>query len=254
MNVLTFLSEFGQGSHYTASFQGAMYKQGIGLPFIEINNQIFENKNVEAAYLSNLVFENFPIGSFHVIAVGTIAHSYDYHIIAQFKGHYFLAANNGVLSLIFGEDYDTYYRIPNLDGITEIHHIYLPVIKEIIAGKSLNDFLTIATTVDKQTLIKPSYVDDELAGCVLCIDNMGNVFTNITRDDVAKYFSNQNFIIMLSRHYELSKIYEDLTGFKSGDIYAYYNARDYLSISLRDGSAQKLLNLRMYKPVIIKKR
>lgn len=254
MVALTFLSDFGQGSHYTASFRGALCKEDLSFPFIEINNQVDGNEISEAAYLSNMIFEDFPLGSIHILTVGTVAHTYDFHLIAEYKGHYFMAANNAVLSLIFGMDFDSYFTIPNPSKKLNINELYVPVIKRLLSGYGLVDFLEPAPNVKKQTLLKPGFVDGELIGSVLFVDNIGNAYTNISKQDVDKFFKNISFQIRLSRHHVVEKISDDLSDFKPGDVYGYYTNHGYLVIALREDSAEKLLNLRKYKPIIIQKR
>lgn len=254
MVALTFLSDFGQGSHYTASFEGALYKAGLDLPFIEINNQVDDNEISETAYLSNMVFEDFPKNSIHILAIGTVAHAYDFHLVAKFKDHYFIAANNAVLSLIFGMEYESYYAIPNPSKKSNIHELYIPIIQKIVSGNQLSDFLEPAQNVKKQTLLKPGFVDGELIGSVLFIDNIGNVYTNISRQDFNTFFKGIPFKIKLSRHHILDEISENLLGFKPGDIYGYFSHHGFLVIAIREDSAEKLLNLRKYKPIIIQKR
>lgn len=254
MVALTFLSDFGNGSHYTASFKGALLKAGVDMPLIEINNQVDNNEISESAYLSSMVFDDFPKNSIHILSIGIVAHTYDFHLIAKYKGHYFIAANNAILSLIFGMKFESYFVIPNLSKQFSIHDLYIPVIKKILSGNQLSDFLVPAQNVKKQTLLKPGYVDGELIGSVLFIDNIGNVYTNISRQDFTSFFEGNPFIIKLSRHYNLDKISDELINIKPGDIYGYFSEHGYLVIAIREGSAEKLLNLRKYKPIIIQKR
>ncbi|MDG1725410.1 MAG: SAM-dependent chlorinase/fluorinase [Bacteroidia bacterium] len=254
MVALTFLSDFGNGSHYTASFKGALLKAGVDMPLIEINNQVDNNEISESAYLSSMVFDDFPKNSIHILSIGIVAHTYDFHLIAKYKGHYFIAANNAILSLIFGMKFESYFVIPNLSKHFSIHDLYIPVIKKILSGYQLSDFLVPAQNVKKQTLLKPGYVDGELIGSVLFIDNIGNVYTNISRQDFTSFFEGNPFIIKLSRHYNLDKISDELINIKPGDIYGYFSEHGYLVIAIREGSAEKLLNLRKYKPIIIQKR
>ena len=254
MVALTFLSDFGNGSHYTASFKGALLKAGVDMPLIEINNQVDNNEISESAYLSSMVFDDFPKNSIHILSIGIVAHTYDFHLIAKYKGHYFIAANNAILSLIFGMKFESYFVIPNLSKHFSIHDLYIPVIKKILSGYQLSDFLVPAQNVKKQTLLKPGYVDGELIGSVLFIDNIGNVYTNISRQDFTSFFEGNPFIIKLSRHYNLDKISDELINIKPGDIYGYFSEHGYLVIAISEGSAEKLLNLRKYKPIIIQKR
>jgi S-adenosylmethionine hydrolase len=201
-----------------------------------------------------MVFDDFPKNSIHILSIGIVAHTYDFHLIAKYKGHYFIAANNAILSLIFGMKFESYFVIPNLSKHFSIHDLYIPVIKKILSGNQLADFLVPAQNVKKQTLLKPGYVDGELIGSVLFIDNIGNVYTNISRQDFTSFFEGNPFIIKLSRHYNLDKISDELINIKPGDIYGYFSEHGYLVIAIREGSAEKLLNLRKYKPIIIQKR
>ena len=251
MSVLTFLSDFGKDSHYTASFRGAMYKNNMNIPFVEIANHTCNNTILESAFLSNMVFADFPTGSFHVIAVGTTAYAHHFHLIARYKGHYFLAANNGILSLIFNTDFDAYFAIPNTQGVVNTHELYLPVIQQIQAGRHLEEFLEPMSQVEKKIGLRPTFVSGDLTGSVVFVDDLGNVFTNIFRDDFNQYFSDVPFQITLSKHHVLDKISEDLSVFKPGDIYAFFTKHGYLSVSIRDGSAEELLNLRLYKSITI---
>jgi S-adenosylmethionine hydrolase len=252
--ALTFLSDFGQGSHYTASFKGALYKEDLSLPFIEINNQVGTNEISETAYLSKMVFEDFPKGTIHIIAIGTVAHAYNFHLIAKYKGHYFIAPNNALLSLIFGMEFDSYFVIPNPSKKININDLYIPIIKRLLSGNLLSEFLEPIHEVKKQTLLKPGFVDGELIGSVLFVDNIGNAYTNISRQDIDNFFRDTPLHIKLSRHHVLERISDDLSNFKPGDPYGYYTNHGFLVIALRGDSAERLLNLRKYKPIIIQKR
>ena len=95
-----------------ASFRGAMHRSGIGLPFIEISSRIEPFDIVEASYLSSMVYQDFPEGSIHILATNVVATSFKGHLAAKYNGHFFLAPDNGILSLIFGEDFTDYYLIP----------------------------------------------------------------------------------------------------------------------------------------------
>ena len=85
-----------------ASFRGAKLQADISLPFIEITSRIEPFDIVEAAYLSSMVYDDFAKGSVHILATNVVATSFKGHLAASYNGHYFIAPDNGILSLIFG--------------------------------------------------------------------------------------------------------------------------------------------------------
>ena len=55
---------------------------------------------MEAAYVIQNPFSSFPIGSIHVIGVDSELNPENSHIAMVLNGHYFVCANNGILSMI----------------------------------------------------------------------------------------------------------------------------------------------------------
>ena len=55
---------------------------------------------MEAAYVIQNAFSSFPIGSIHVIGVDSELNPENSHIAMVLNGHYFVCANNGILSMI----------------------------------------------------------------------------------------------------------------------------------------------------------
>ncbi|MDA8886302.1 SAM-dependent chlorinase/fluorinase [Bacteroidia bacterium] len=253
MSVLTFLSDFGADSHYMASFRGAMYKAKIELPFIEITSRIEPFDIVEAAYLSSMVFSDFEDGSIHILATNVVATSYKGHLVAKFNNHYFLAPDNGILSLIFGENFNNYYLIPTASYEQKIQNVYLPFITKLLQNQNLDEIARKADKIDTKTRIHPVRDDKELRGTVLFVDHFGNSYTNITKDEFESFVSDSDFKISLSRHSIVESISNNYSDVREGDPICYFSDHGYLVAAIKKSSAEKLLNLRKYKPLIVQK-
>ena len=254
MSVLTFLSDFGADSHYMASFRGAMHRSGIDLPFIEISSGIEPFDIVEAAYLSSMVYQDFPEGSIHILATNVVATSFAGHLVAQYNGHYFLAPDNGILGLIFGEDFQDYFLIPTDEYEQKIQNVYLPFIKIL---KECNDLASVAPRAEQivvKTKLRPTNDGTELRGTVLFVDHFGNAYTNVSRAEYDNFSKGGNCDIILSRHTTISKISENFADVQVGDTLCYFSDHGYLVVAIKQSSAMRLLNLRKTKPIIIKKR
>jgi len=252
--VLTFLSDFGADSHYMASFKGAMHKAAINLPFIEISSRIEPFDIVEAAYLSSMVFQDFENGSVHILATNVVATSFEGHLAALYKGHYFLAPDNGILSLIFEEGFDNYFLIPTETYEQKIQNVYLPFLEKLIAANyRLDQVAKIADEVNTNSRLVPVKDAKELRGTILFVDHFGNAYTNITKAVFTDFVADDAYVIHLSRHASIDGISNNFADVHEGDPLCYFSDHGYLVIAIKKGNAAQLLNLRKYKPLIIEK-
>jgi len=255
LSVLTFLSDFGADSHYMATFRGAMHQTDISLPFIEISSRIEPFDIVEAAYLSSMVYNDFAKNSVHILATNVVATAFEGHLAAKFNGHYFLAPDNGILSLIFGEDFKDYYLIPTESYEVKIQNVYLPFIEKLIESNFELDQISQKTDqVNTKSRIMPVRDEKELRGTVLFVDHFGNAYTNISKKEFEAFTKNVGYSINLSRHSSINKVSNNFADVQEGDPLCYFSDHDYLVVAIKKSSAQQLLNLRKYKPLIIEKR
>lgn len=235
-----------------ASFRGSMKVHEVEHDFIEITSGIEPFDIVEAAYLSSLVYNDFPEGSIHILATNVVATSYKGHLAANYKGHFFLAPDNGILPLIFGETFSEYYLIPTPNYEQKIQNVYLPFLKKLAANNgSLNPIAEPTSDIVLKTRIQPVFDDKELHGTVLFIDHFGNAYTNIHEEDFKRFCSDKDYRIRLARHSQVNAISTNFADVRDGDPLCYFSDNGYLVASIKKSSAYQLLNLRKYKPVII---
>lgn len=254
MSVLTFLSDFGADSHYLASFRGAMHRACIDLPFIEITSGIEPFDIVEAAYLSSMVYQDFPEGSIHILATNVVATSFLGHLAAKYNGHYFLAPDNGILSLIFGENFDEYYLISTEKYEQKIQNVYIPFIEILRENSDLAAVAPKANSIVLKTKQLPTNDGLELRGTVLFVDHFGNAYTNISKIGFYCFVNNSSYEIVLSRHTSLFHVSENFADVEAGDTLGYFSDHGFLVLAIKQSNAKNMLNLRKSKPVIIKKR
>ncbi len=248
------MSDFGADSHYMASFRGAMHCAGIDMPFIEITSGIEPFDIVEAAYLSSMVYQDFPQGSIHILATNVVATSFHGHLAAKYNGHYFLAPDNGILGLIFGEEFKEYYLIPTEKYEQKIQNVYLPFIQNLKGNKELAAVARKAESVVLKIKQRPTNDGLELRGTVLFVDHFGNAYTNVSKFDFDSFVNSSSYEIVLSRHTSLYSISENFADAEVGDSLGYFSDHGFLVIAIKQSSAKNMLNLRKSKPIIIKKR
>ena len=111
MPIITFLSDFGYKDHYVASVKARILSSQPTAAIVDISHAVQPFDIAHAVFVLSAVFRDFPEGTVHLVAVDTQnSKSGKYHA-ASYKGHYFLAADNGIISLLTDSEPDELVEI-----------------------------------------------------------------------------------------------------------------------------------------------
>ena len=219
---------------------------------MEISSRVEPFDIVEAAYLSSMVYQDFPQGSIHILATNVVATSFEGHLAAEYNGHFFLAPDNGILPLIFPPEYDNYRLLPTDAFEQKIQNVYLPFIKELEQeGTSLDQLAPKADQINTKSRLIPVRDSAELRGTVLFVDHFGNAYTNITKEEFHSFVGDKPYRINLSKHEWIDKVSENFSDVQEGDALCFFSDHDHLVVAIKKGNAMQLLNLRKYKALIV---
>ncbi|MBT8326195.1 MAG: SAM-dependent chlorinase/fluorinase, partial [Bacteroidia bacterium] len=78
-------------------------------------------------------------------------------------------------------------------------------------------------------------------------------YTNIEKEVFDNFVDNSPYRINLSKHSSIDSISRNFADVHEGDPLCYFSDHEYLVVAIKKSSAQLLLNLRKYKPIIIEK-
>ena len=202
MAIITLTTDFGEKDHFAGAIKGAIYSEVSDVKIVDISHSISPFNISEAAYIILNAYQSFPKGSIHIIGVDSELNPENKHITVKLNGHYFICANNGIMSMICSEitpekivEINIHDRIkssfPVLDVFVKVAcHLNRGGTLEVI-GKVINTIKPIKNIIPFVNAEK-----NQIIGTVIYIDNYGNVITNIKR----KFFE----IIQKARPYEIS--------------------------------------------------
>ncbi len=219
MSVITFTSDYGLVDHRVSSVKGAILNLKEDITIVDITHQIQAYNLLQTAYIVRNAYSFFPKGTVHIISVDSFYTKERKCILYKSDDHYFIAADNGVLSLIFydlkpeaiyeitfNNRFDDEVRFTSTD-------IFAPVAVHLQNG-GLPEVIGRKITESKQ-LSFPRAVFNEsenmLIGEIMYIDNFGNVVSNISKKTFEKSsVGYENFIVKF-RNLALSRIYGQYT-------------------------------------------
>ena len=101
MGVITFTSDYGLVDHRVPSVKSKILSLNEAVNIIDILHQIQAYNLLQTAYVVRNSYGNFPLGTVHIISVDSFFTKDRKLILYKTNGHYFIAADNGLLSLIF---------------------------------------------------------------------------------------------------------------------------------------------------------
>jgi S-adenosylmethionine hydrolase len=274
VSVITLITDFGTKDHYVGSVKGALYSELNDLRIVDISHSISPFNIIEAAYIIENSYKNFPIGSIHIIGVDSEKTPEQNHLVIKLDGHYFICADNGILSLLTAKikpekiiNINVHNELPTTFSVLDVFvkiaaHIYRGGSIDLVGSKieKLKELYNINPILNEKT--------NEIIGNVIYVDNYENVVTNITKKIFQDFGKSRNFEIN-ARNYKFKQIvksYSEAIRFdinkesrkEIGKKIALFNKSDYLELSiyksnpLSSGGASSLFGLNYRDIIIIK--
>ncbi|WP_053971977.1 S-adenosyl-l-methionine hydroxide adenosyltransferase family protein [Mangrovimonas sp. ST2L15] len=273
MAIITLTTDFGEKDHFAGAIKGAVYSELTDVRIVDISHSVSPFNIPEAAYIIQNAFSSFPKGTIHIIGIDSELHPENKHIALKLDGHYFICANNGIMSMICSEIApEKIVEINIHDKITTsfpVLDVFVKVACHIARGGTLEVIGKVIDHIKPIKNIHP-YVNDEqtqIIGSVIYVDNYGNVITNIKR----KFFENtqkgRDFEVFV-RSNKFKKIfnnYSDIVNFNippekrndEGKGMAVFNSSGFLEIAVYKsnsatfGSASSLMGLNLMDTVTV---
>ncbi len=273
MSIITLTTDFGLKDHSVAAVKGALYSEIDMANVVDISHLISPFNIIEAAYVIKNAYHNFPEGSVHIIGVDAELTPENKHIAVQLDNHYFICANNGIMSLIASEIKPDKIVEINIHKAVETNFtvldVFVRVTGHILRGGKLEVIGKPIASLKQLKYIEPqvNLSENQIIGHVVYVDNFGNVITNIKKPFFDSMLKGRKFIIS-ARHIEFKEIFEsysaavnfDLPHQKRGDDgkkLALFNASGYLELAIyksnpqRSGGASSLFGLDVMDTVTI---
>ena len=265
MAIITLTTDFGDKDYFAGATKGAIYSELPEVKIVDISHCVSPFNIPEAAYIIQNAYGSFPKGTIHIIGIDAEINRENKHLALKLDDHFFICANNGIMSMICSEiapekivEINIHNKIQTNFPVLDI---FVKVACHIARGGTLE---IIGKTIYK---IKPirnitPYVNDDktqIIGSIIYIDNYGNVVTNIRRSFFEIVQKGRAFEIS-ARNYKFKTVfnkYSDIVNFKipkekrndEGRGLVVFNSGNFLEIALYKsnsttvGSASSLMGL-----------
>jgi S-adenosylmethionine hydrolase len=256
MPIITLTSDLGSTSHYAAVLKGMILSLYPAATIVDVTHHIPSFDLMEAAFVTRNTYTAFPPGTIHVIAVDPEFGETATGLIMRYRDHFFVAPNNGVLSLVNnGEDHEC-VEIRNEGLVKEGYPksfrtggVLGPAAAFLASGGPLEE-------VGPYILMKelrwgePTYAGNALRGKIIHIDKFGNAITNIQKEEFLKIRDGRSFEVFI-RSVRLKRIVNTYSDVGKADALAIFGQSAMLEIAMREASAAELLGLKVHDMITI---
>ncbi|WP_055436777.1 SAM hydrolase/SAM-dependent halogenase family protein [Lacinutrix algicola] len=273
MAIITLTTDFGEKDHFAGAIKGAIYSELPDVRIVDISHSVSPFNIPEAAYIIQNAYSSFPDGTIHIIGLDSEINQENKHIAIELDGHFFVCANNGIMSMICAE------IVPNQIVEINIHDkietsfpvldVFVKVACHIARGGTLGVIGKSISTIKPIRNLEP-YVNEEktqIIGSIIYIDNYGNVVTNIKKSFFENIQKGRAFEVS-ARSHKFKKIhakYSDIINFDipeenrndEGRGLVVFNSSNYLEIAIYKGNtgnvggASSLMGLKLRDTVTI---
>ncbi|MGJ8593658.1 MAG: SAM hydrolase/SAM-dependent halogenase family protein [Aquaticitalea sp.] len=273
MAIITLTTDFGEKDHYAGAIKGAIYSESEDFKIVDISHSVQPFNILEAAYIIQNAYNSFPKGTIHIIGIDSELNPENKHIAIKLDDHYFICANNGIMSMICAEiAAEKIVEINIHDKVVSnfpVLDVFAKVACHLARGGTLE---VVGKVIDHIKPIKNMlpFVNDEqnqIIGSIIYTDNYGNVVTNIKQKFFDAIQKGRQFEIS-ARNYKFKEIhtkYSDIVNFDTpienrndeGKGLVLFNSSNYLEIAIYKsdkitvGSASTLMGLQMRDTVTV---
>ena len=251
MAIITLTSDLGLKDYYVSALKGAIISQLPEITLIDISHQIPTYNIQDAAYILKNSYPGFPKGSIHIIGVKAEYTLQSPHVIVFAGGHYFIAADNGIFSLLLDTAPEKIIEITANTSTFPSRDVFAATACRIAKGESIEKMGTPKTNLLERMPFRATSMPDMIRGTVVYIDSYGNVMTNISQQLFKQVGKGREFIIEFAR-YSISKLSTTYNDVPEGEILALFNATDQLEIAMNNDKANSMLNLKLNDTITIR--
>ncbi|POS01994.1 hypothetical protein Q361_10656 [Flavobacterium croceum DSM 17960] len=270
MSIITLTTDYGHKDYFVGAIKGKLIAAEKNITVVDISHDIDPFNIAEASYILGRAYQGFPVGTIHIIGVDVEKNHENQHVAIKWNDHYFIGADNGILSMMLQgstpQEMVTLNLGESVKDLSDIDIILYSAL-HLVHTKSLESIGTTTTSLKSISQLQASISTDAkiISGNIIYIDHFGNAVSNITRELFYKNVNGRTFEIKFKRN-KISTIYTKYSDIAVGTNYpiknyeglqmALFNEAGFLEIAIfksnpNVGSAKSLLGLNYHDVITI---
>ncbi len=198
---VTLTSDFGASNHFVGPMKGVFASIAPEARVHDISHQVSPFDRLDGALTVAHFYRYWPARTIHVVVVDPGVGSARRPLLVSAGSQYFIAPDNGVLSLVFDreEEFHAWHITAEhyfLQPVSRTFHgrdIFAPAAAWLARGSQPESFGPEVADCERLSLPKPEIGQGRIAGVVLRSDHFGNLLTNLRPEDAPELLAGAPF-------------------------------------------------------------
>lgn len=260
--IITLTTDYGTNDHLVGTLKGVILKINPEATIVDITHNVAPFDLLDGALAIGSAYSYFPPRTIHVVVVDPGVGTERRPLLVTAENQYFVAPDNGVLSLVYEREPNTVVR-----HVTAEHYYLQPVSKtfhgrDIFApvaawlskgwqtasmGEEIEDFKRFA-------MPRPKAAEGTLKGIVLRVDAFGNLITNFHAEDLPESEPGNGALTLQVGNQQVTRLVSTFAQGNAGEAIAYLGSSGYVEIGVNKGNASRTLGVGRGTPVVLEKK
>jgi S-adenosylmethionine hydrolase len=249
--LLTLTTDFGTDDFHLPRLKAHLLSAVPGLEIVDISHATPTYDIVRAAFIFTKCWAHFPTGTIHLLSV------YDYYqprgrfLATTVEGHYFIAPDNGLFSLLFGRIPEKTYVLDGYATDAALPEIYAGAVAHLCEQEPFDEIGQQTTRFTERLAFQPVIGPNYIRGSAVFVDRFENVSTNISRSLFEEVGRGRGFQLLVKRMAPLDGLSFDYHDVPEGEALCRFDSDDQLEIAVNLGKAATLLGIQVEDTVQI---
>jgi S-adenosylmethionine hydrolase len=246
--IITLTTDFGTSDHLVGAMKGVILNINPAARIVDLNHHVAPFDVFDAALSIANAYPYFPPRTIHVVIVDPGVGTERRPLLVSSEKQYFIAPDNGVLSVIFDRESCTVRDITAehyfLNPISPTFHgrdIFAPTAAWLSKAFQTEAFGEEITDFVRFIMPKPKAAGEVVKGVVLRVDAFGNLMTNLTIEHVPLEAVEEGTLKLSVGGKEIRKLARTFASGAPGEPIAVFGSAGFLEIAVNRGNAARTL-------------
>ncbi len=254
-SIITLTTDFGLSDHFVGVMKGVILGIAPNTEIVDVTHQITPYQIPEAGFVLAETYRWFPKKTVHVVVVDPGVGTLRRPILAEAAGQFFIAPDNGVLSMVYEREKHKVRAITAealfLKPVSDTFHgrdVFAPSAAHLAKSQLPARLGKVIADYSRLEFYKPVRTGKRVwNGSILKIDRFGNMITNfhISEFPVVRTRS----FSMTAGQQEVTKLARTFADQQPGELFAIVGSAGYLEIAANQGSAARMAGSSVGAPV-----
>jgi len=249
--IITLTTDYGSSDHLVGAIKGVILKINPDAKVVDICHNVMPYDILDGALTIAHAYSYFPPRTIHLVVVDPGVGTERRPILVSADQHYFVAPDNGVLSMVYEKEpritirhvTSEHYFLNPVSNTFHGRDVFAPVAAWLSKNWQTASFGDEITDYVRFSIPKPKLSGQELKGVVLRIDNFGNLITNLTPEDWAQIVQPGGKFKIVLGNKEIRQLAQNYAHGAPRDAFAIVGSSGFLEISVNKGSAARTLGV-----------